>query len=86
MDYTITEKETSPGKTEVERNKIHTKSTFLVILMLIKFGMQILIVNNQYYKFLGRDINMISLIKLDTEDGKVVAHQDRYAYICFYIN
>ncbi|XP_047977240.1 uncharacterized protein LOC125219334 isoform X2 [Salvia hispanica] len=53
VDYTITEKETSPGKTEI------------------------LIDNNQYYKFLGRDINMISLIKLDTEDGKVVAHQDR---------
>ncbi|XP_041999929.1 uncharacterized protein LOC121749424 isoform X1 [Salvia splendens] len=54
VDYTITEKETSPGKTEI------------------------LIDNKQYYKFLGRDINMISLIKLDTEDGKVVAHQDRW--------
>ncbi|KAG6434203.1 hypothetical protein SASPL_105826 [Salvia splendens] len=39
---------------------------------------EILIHNKQYYKFLGKDINMISLIKLDTEDGKVVAHQDRW--------
>ncbi|XP_057778673.1 uncharacterized protein LOC130997400 isoform X2 [Salvia miltiorrhiza] len=54
VDYSITEKETSPGKTEI------------------------LIDNKQYYKFMGKDINMISLIKLDTEDGKVVAHQDRW--------
>lgn len=50
----------------------------------MKFGMQILIDNKQYYKFLGKDINMISLIKLDTEDGKIVSHQDRYMFI--YIN
>lgn len=52
VEYSITEKETSPGKTEI------------------------LIDNKQYYKFLGKDIDMISLIKLYTEDGKVVRHED----------
>ncbi|KAL3838160.1 hypothetical protein ACJIZ3_022751 [Penstemon smallii] len=37
---------------------------------------EILIDNKQYYKFLGKDINMISLIKLYTEDGKIVRHED----------
>ncbi|KAK6933572.1 hypothetical protein RJ641_036466, partial [Dillenia turbinata] len=32
--------------------------------------------NKQYYKFLGRDIHMISLIKLYVEEGKVVRHED----------
>ncbi|KAH6762624.1 Nuclear transport factor 2 family protein [Perilla frutescens var. hirtella] len=54
VDYSITENETSPGKTEI------------------------LIDNKQYYKFLGKDIDMISLIKLYTEDGKVVRHEDRW--------
>ncbi|KAG8380666.1 hypothetical protein BUALT_Bualt06G0039600 [Buddleja alternifolia] len=38
--------------------------------------MKILIDNKQYYKFLGKDINMISLIKLYTENGKIVRHED----------
>ncbi|KAL9164090.1 hypothetical protein ABFS82_06G083500 [Erythranthe guttata] len=37
---------------------------------------EILIDNKQYYKFLGKDINMISLITLRTEDGKIVRHED----------
>ncbi|CAH9122054.1 unnamed protein product [Cuscuta epithymum] len=37
---------------------------------------EILIDNKQYYKFWGRDIHMISLIKLYTEGGKVVRHED----------
>ncbi|KAG5575009.1 hypothetical protein H5410_055143 [Solanum commersonii] len=37
---------------------------------------QLLIDNKQYYKFLGKDIHMISLIKLYTEGGKVVRHED----------
>ncbi|KAL2557916.1 uncharacterized protein Fot_02655 [Forsythia ovata] len=37
---------------------------------------EILIDNKQYYKFLGKDINMISLIKLYIEDGKIVRHED----------
>ncbi|CAA2935064.1 Hypothetical predicted protein [Olea europaea subsp. europaea] len=37
---------------------------------------EILIDNKQYYKFMGKDINMISLIKLYIEDGKIVRHED----------
>ncbi|KAL8170490.1 hypothetical protein V2J09_022294 [Rumex salicifolius] len=39
---------------------------------------EILIDNKQYYKFMGRGIDMISLIKLDIEGGKVVRHEDRW--------
>ncbi|KAL9275901.1 hypothetical protein AKJ16_DCAP25117 [Drosera capensis] len=39
---------------------------------------EILIDNKQHYKFLGRDIDMISLIKLDVENGKIVRHEDRW--------
>lgn len=35
----------------------------------------------QYYKFLGKDINMVSLIKLQIRDGKVVRHEDWYELI-----
>ncbi|XP_009764846.1 uncharacterized protein [Nicotiana sylvestris] len=52
VEYSITEKEISPGNTEI------------------------LIDSKQYYKFLGKDIHMISLIKLYTEGGKVVRHED----------
>ncbi|KAI3706055.1 hypothetical protein L1987_76308 [Smallanthus sonchifolius] len=37
---------------------------------------EILIDNKQYYKFLGKDIDMISLIKLYVENGKVIRHED----------
>ncbi|XP_073021387.1 uncharacterized protein [Primulina eburnea] len=37
---------------------------------------EILIDNKQYYKFCGKDINVASLIKLYTEDGKIVRHED----------
>ncbi|KAF3434442.1 hypothetical protein FNV43_RR25545 [Rhamnella rubrinervis] len=37
---------------------------------------EILIDNKQHYKFLGKDIDMISLIKLYVEEGKVVRHED----------
>ncbi|XP_027366708.1 uncharacterized protein LOC113872983 isoform X2 [Abrus precatorius] len=39
---------------------------------------EILIDNKQYYKFLGKDIDMVSLIKLQIEEGKVVRHEDWY--------
>jgi hypothetical protein len=41
--------------------------------------LQILIDSKQHYKFLGRNIDLISLIKLYIEDGKVVRHEDWYA-------
>ncbi|XP_021296467.1 uncharacterized protein LOC110425786 isoform X2 [Herrania umbratica] len=37
---------------------------------------EILIDSKQHYKFLGRNIDMISLIRLYVEDGKVVRHED----------
>ncbi|XP_043691533.1 uncharacterized protein LOC122642172 [Telopea speciosissima] len=37
---------------------------------------EVLIDNKQHYKFLGKDITMISLIKLRIEEGKVVRHED----------
>lgn len=37
---------------------------------------EILIDNKQNYKFWGRNIDVISLIKLSVEDGKVVRHED----------
>ncbi|CDO99930.1 unnamed protein product [Coffea canephora] len=37
---------------------------------------EILMDNKQYYKFLGKDIHMISLIKLQIENGKIVRHED----------
>ncbi|KAK7278593.1 hypothetical protein RJT34_23625 [Clitoria ternatea] len=37
---------------------------------------EILIDNKQYYKFLGKDIDIVSLIKLNIEEGKVVRHED----------
>ncbi|THG19671.1 hypothetical protein TEA_024684 [Camellia sinensis var. sinensis] len=37
---------------------------------------KILIDNKQYYKFLGKGIDMISLIKLYVEDGKIIRHED----------
>ncbi|QCE07781.1 uncharacterized protein LOC114190534 [Vigna unguiculata] len=37
---------------------------------------EILIDNKQYYKFLGRNIDMVSLIKLYLKEGKIVRHED----------
>lgn len=37
---------------------------------------EILIDNKQYYKIMGKEIDMISLIKLHVEEGKVVRHED----------
>ncbi|XP_061362291.1 uncharacterized protein LOC133306035 [Gastrolobium bilobum] len=37
---------------------------------------EILIDNKQYYKFWGKDIHMVSLIKLYVEEGKVIRHED----------
>ncbi|MED6135333.1 hypothetical protein PIB30_045452 [Stylosanthes scabra] len=37
---------------------------------------EILIDNKQYYKFMGKHIDMISLIKLYVDDGKIVCHED----------
>lgn len=30
---------------------------------------------------MGKEIDMISLIKLSTEDGKIVRHEDWYVYL-----
>ncbi|XVF82728.1 hypothetical protein PTKIN_Ptkin16aG0072700 [Pterospermum kingtungense] len=50
---------------------------FSVTEKVISDGKQeILIDNKQQYKFLGRNIDMISLIRLNVEDGKVVRHED----------
>lgn len=43
--------------------------------------MQILIDNKQHYKILGKDIDMVSLIKLSVEEGKVVRHEDWYVLL-----
>jgi hypothetical protein len=43
--------------------------------------MQILIDNKQHYKILGKDIDMVSLIKLSVEEGKVIRHEDWYVLI-----
>ncbi|KAG8645373.1 uncharacterized protein LOC110625148 isoform X3 [Manihot esculenta] len=37
---------------------------------------EILVDNKQQYIFLGRSINIVSLIKLYVEDGKVLRHED----------
>uniref|UniRef100_A0A1D1XHS2 Peptide deformylase n=1 Tax=Anthurium amnicola TaxID=1678845 RepID=A0A1D1XHS2_9ARAE len=37
---------------------------------------EILIDNKQHYKFVGRDIDLTTLIKLQIKDGKVVRHED----------
>lgn len=37
---------------------------------------EITIDNVQHYKILGRQIDMVSLIKLEVKDGKVVRHED----------
>ncbi|XP_022150478.1 uncharacterized protein LOC111018615 [Momordica charantia] len=37
---------------------------------------EIIVDNKQYYKFLGRDIDLESLIKLYVVEGKVVRHED----------
>ncbi|KAL9419362.1 hypothetical protein AB3S75_037177 [Citrus x aurantiifolia] len=39
---------------------------------------EITIDTKQHYKFMGRNIDMISLIKLYTEDGKVLRHEDMW--------
>ncbi|XP_058088089.1 uncharacterized protein LOC131235027 isoform X2 [Magnolia sinica] len=37
---------------------------------------KILIDNKQHYKILGKDLDVVSLIKLRVEEGKVVRHED----------
>ncbi|VVA28241.1 PREDICTED: LOC110425786 isoform [Prunus dulcis] len=37
---------------------------------------EILIDNKQHYKFMGKDVDVISLIKLHLLEGKVVRHED----------
>ncbi|KAH9317428.1 hypothetical protein KI387_019197, partial [Taxus chinensis] len=38
---------------------------------------EILIDNKQIYKFLGKTINMTTLIVLQVEHGKIIRHEDR---------
>ncbi|KAL5569776.1 hypothetical protein UlMin_026351 [Ulmus minor] len=57
-------------------------SYLLTILKMVKFFLtspgngEILIDNKQHYKFLGKNIDVISLIKLDVLEGKVFRHED----------
>ncbi|KAL6005437.1 hypothetical protein ACLOJK_006004 [Asimina triloba] len=37
---------------------------------------EILIHNKQHYKLMGKDVDVVSLIKLRVEEGKVVRHED----------
>ncbi|KAF1860564.1 hypothetical protein Lal_00021608 [Lupinus albus] len=37
---------------------------------------EILIDSKQHYKLLGKDIDMVSLIKLYVEEGKIIRHED----------
>ncbi|XP_077230573.1 uncharacterized protein LOC143863703 [Tasmannia lanceolata] len=37
---------------------------------------EILIDNKQHYKFLGKDMDITSLIRLRIEEGKVIRHED----------
>ncbi|KAL6012875.1 hypothetical protein ACLOJK_003364 [Asimina triloba] len=37
---------------------------------------EILIHNKQDYKLMGKDVDVVSLIKLRVEEGKVVRHED----------
>ncbi|KAJ6852913.1 uncharacterized protein M6B38_252955 [Iris pallida] len=37
---------------------------------------QVLIDSKQHYKIFGKDLDIISLIKLNIEDGKIVRHED----------
>ncbi|KAJ0976644.1 hypothetical protein J5N97_012118 [Dioscorea zingiberensis] len=37
---------------------------------------EILIDNKQHYKMFGKELDVMSLIKLDVEDGKIIRHQD----------
>ncbi|KAI3984949.1 hypothetical protein MKX01_004717 [Papaver californicum] len=37
---------------------------------------KILVDNKQHYKFLGKDVTMLSLITLQVKEGKVVRHED----------
>ncbi|GLJ55483.1 hypothetical protein SUGI_1191500 [Cryptomeria japonica] len=39
---------------------------------------EILIDNKQIYKFLGKTINMTTLIVLQVENGKIIRHEDRW--------
>ncbi|PIA54384.1 hypothetical protein AQUCO_00900730v1 [Aquilegia coerulea] len=45
---------------------------------------EILIDNKQHYKIMGKPIDMISLIKLQVEGGKVVRHEDWYVVLLVY--
>ncbi|XP_072975570.1 uncharacterized protein [Typha angustifolia] len=39
---------------------------------------EVLIDNKQHYKIFGNAIDVVSLIKLDIEEGKIVRHEDRW--------
>ncbi|KAM0939773.1 putative NTF2-like domain superfamily protein [Dioscorea sansibarensis] len=37
---------------------------------------EILVDNKQHYKIFGKDIDVLSLIRLNVEDGKIIRHED----------
>lgn len=86
VEYTVEENELSPGKHEVSLHVFLTwdycSFPLSVLIILLTFPLflllQITVDNKQYYKFLGKDVDMISLIKLYVENGKVIRHEDWY--------
>lgn len=43
--------------------------------------LQILIDNKQHYKMFGKDVDLVSLIKLQVKDEKIIRHEDWYVEI-----
>lgn len=85
VEYSIQENATGPGDGEVEIISHHlivlANGHGHLMMCFFPLLLQVLIDNKQYYKVLGRDINVISLIRLHLKDGKVVRHEDWYAML-----
>lgn len=82
-EYSVEENIISAQKREVWNVIWHSLYFFFLFDLILDMNVvtaawQITIDTKQHYKFMGRNIDMISLIKLYTEDGKVVRHEDMY--------
>lgn len=80
VEYHIQESDIAPGKKEVWIRKIVLYAMVISVAFSLSKQMkqQILIDNKQHYKLLGKNIQMISLIKLYVENNKIVRHEDWY--------
>lgn len=81
VEYHIQETEIAPGKKEVRILVEYYNMIFGLLFIILNetnnlWKKQILIDNKQHYKIMGRKIDMISLIKLYVENGKIVRHED----------